>query len=180
MICGSSGPKPGQRVKHDHPVGHLRDGLHVVGHDDSGRLLRLLGLEDQLVDHVAHDRVEPGGGLVVEHDLRVRAPGPGPARRASAARRRARPASCVRGPPGRPDLLKPLGDDLRELLLVADVVLAQAEGDVVVDRQAVEQRGHLEQEAEPEPQLDQLLAPKAGDVPAVEPDRARRRMQAGR
>ncbi len=55
-----------------------------------------------------------------------------------------------------------------DLVLVAEAVLAQAEGDVVEDRQAVEQGGHLEQEPEPEPHLDQLLAVEPGDVAAVE------------
>ena len=57
------------------------------------------------------------------------------------------------------------------------VVLAQAEGDVVEDRQAVEQRGHLEQEPEPEPHLHQLLAVELGDVAAVELDAALGRVQ---
>ena len=50
-----------------------------MGDDHAGRLLGLLGLEDQLVDHVAHDRVEPGGRLVVEHHLGVERQGPGQA-----------------------------------------------------------------------------------------------------
>ena len=78
------------------------------------------------------------------------------------------------------DLLEPLGDDLADLRLVADVMLAQAEGDVVEDRQAVEERGHLEQEPEPQPHLDQLLAVEIGDVAAVEPDAPLRGLQAGR
>ena len=74
-----AGLEPGERVEHDHAVGHLDDRLHVVRHDDAGRLLGALGLEDQLVDDVAHDRVEPGGRLVVEHDLGVERQGPGQA-----------------------------------------------------------------------------------------------------
>ena len=74
-----AGGEPGQRVEHDHAVGDLGDGLHVVGHDDAGGLLGPLRLEDQLVDHVAHDRVEPGGRLVVEHDLGVERQRPGQA-----------------------------------------------------------------------------------------------------
>ena len=49
-------------------------------------------------------------------------------------------------------------------------MLAQAEGHVIVDRQAVEQRGHLKQEPEPQPELDKLLAAQPVDVRAVEPD----------
>ena len=49
-------------------------------------------------------------------------------------------------------------------------MLAQAERDVVEDRQAVEQGGHLEQEPEPQPHLDQFLAVELGHVAAVEPD----------
>ena len=59
-------------------------------------------------------------------------------------------------------------------------MLAQAESDVVEDRQAVEKCGHLKQEPKPQPHLDQLLAVQAGDVAAVEPDAPHGRMQADR
>ena len=68
------------------------------------------------------------------------------------------------------DLVEPLGDDLANVGLVAHVMLAQAEGDVVEDRQAVEESGHLEQEPEPQAHLDQFLAVESGHVAAVEPD----------
>src|SRR5262249_9602051 len=61
----------GEGIEHHDPVGDLGDGLHVVRDDDAGGLLGPLGLEDQLVDHVAHDRVQAGGRLVVEHDFRA-------------------------------------------------------------------------------------------------------------
>src|SRR5262245_3562433 len=63
--------QPRERIEHDHAIGDLGHGLHVVGHDDSGRLLGALGLENQLVDDVAHDRIETSRGFVVEHHLGV-------------------------------------------------------------------------------------------------------------
>src|SRR5262249_4953809 len=149
-------PQPCQRVEHHHPGGDLGDSLHVVGHDHPGRLLGPLGLEDQLVDHVAHDRVETGGRLVVEHDFRADGQRPGqPDALPLAAGELGR---LLRGDlQGQADLVEPLDDDPPDLVLHAVMVLAQAEGHVVEDREAVEQRGHLEQEAEPEPHLDQFL-----------------------
>ena len=57
----------------------LRGRVHVVRHDDAGHRVLLARPQDQLVDHVAHDRVQPGGRLVVEHQLGVQGQGPGQA-----------------------------------------------------------------------------------------------------
>ena len=59
-------------------------------------------------------------------------------------------------------------------------VLARAEGDVLDDRHAVEQRRLLEQEAEAEPRLRQLVLAQLRQVAAVELDRAARRPQQAR
>ncbi len=79
-------------------------------HDNPGRLLGLRGLEDQLVDHVAHDRVEAGRRLVVEHDLgvqgeRSRHPDPLPLAAGKLGR------LLLLEPSRQADLLEPLGDD---------------------------------------------------------------------
>ena len=79
MICGSSGCQPRERIEHHHAVGHLLRRAHVVRHDDARHRMVLPRAEDQLVDHVAHDRVQPGGRLVVEHDLRLQGQRPGQA-----------------------------------------------------------------------------------------------------
>ena len=63
----------------------------------------LTQLDDQLVDHIGHDRVEPGGRLVEEQDLRARARWPGRGRRASACRPTARPASASATSAAEPD-----------------------------------------------------------------------------
>src|SRR5206468_100977 len=60
-----------------------------------------------------------------------------------------------------------------------EVVLAGAEGDVVEERQAVEGRGALVEEAEPDPDLDHLLVDERGEAAAVEPDQAGRGPEQG-
>ena len=107
--------------------------------------------QDQLVDHVAHDRVQPGRRLVVEHQSRASAPAPGPGPRASACRRTARPASWPgRSPAGRP---RPAARGRSRWISSSALagVLPQRKGDVLADRHAVEQRRLLKQEAEADP-----------------------------
>ena len=71
------GLQPRKRIEHHHAVGHLLRRAHVVRHHDAGDRMLLPRAEDQFVDHVAHDRVEPGGRLVVEHDFRLQGQRPG-------------------------------------------------------------------------------------------------------
>ena len=101
-----------QRVEHDHAVGHLVDRLHLVRHHDAGHRPLLPRLQDQLVDHIGHDRIEPGGRLVVEHHLGVEGQGAGQADallHAAGQLGRLLRASTV----GRQaDFLQPLPDDL--------------------------------------------------------------------
>ena len=63
--------------QHDDAVGHFADRLHVVRDDHAGDVFLRAGLQNQFVDHVAHDRVEPGRRLVVEHDLGIHRQRPG-------------------------------------------------------------------------------------------------------
>ncbi len=81
---------------------------------------------------------------------------------------------------GKADLLEAIGDKPGQLRFVAEIVLAGAERDVVEDRQAVEQRRHLEQEAEPEPGPAQLVLGERGEVAAVELDHTSRRAEQAR
>ena len=69
MTCDSSPLQARDGVEHHDAIGHLLRRPHVVRHDDAGDGVMLPGADDQFVDHVAHDRVQPGGRLVVEHDL---------------------------------------------------------------------------------------------------------------
>ena len=50
---------------------------HVVGDGDGGAAEAFHAIDDQPVDHRAHDRVEAGGRLVEEHDRRFRGDGAG-------------------------------------------------------------------------------------------------------
>ena len=171
MICGSSRFQPRQRIEHHHAVGHLLRRAHVVRHHDAGDRMMLARAEDQLVDHVAHDRVEPGGGLVVEHDLGLHRQGAG----------QSDPFSHAAGKLGRllaHDVLgqshlgQPGQHDPPNLFGRLARVLPQRKGDVLGDRHAVEQGRLLEEEAEADPLPGQLLLAQFGEVPAVEMDRA--------
>ena len=71
-------------------------------------------VDDQVVDDVGHDRVEAGGRLVEEDDLGLGGDRAGEARRASACRRRARPATGRRRR-RQPDLGQLLERDLARL-----------------------------------------------------------------
>ena len=52
------GRQPRERIEHHHAVGHLLRRPHVVRHHDARDRMLLPRAEDQLVDHVAHDRVQ--------------------------------------------------------------------------------------------------------------------------
>src|SRR5262245_53052080 len=56
---------------HVHVVGHLERFVHVVGDHDRGQAEGLVERADQADDLVERDRIEPGEGLVVHHELRV-------------------------------------------------------------------------------------------------------------
>ena len=150
-----------------------------MGHDDAGRLHRFLGLEDQLVDHVAHDRVQTGRRLVVEHHFRADRQGP---RQPDALALASGQLGGLSGLDlrGQADLVQPLRDDLARPALVADAMFAQAEGHVVEDGQAVEESGHLEEKPEPQSHLHELLAIEACDIRAVEEHLSLGRVARGR
>jgi len=47
--------------------------------DQASHLMVAAGAQDQFVDDVAHDRVQAGGRLIVEHEFGVQNQGPGQA-----------------------------------------------------------------------------------------------------
>src|SRR3546814_8888622 len=57
-------------LDHRDPVGDLARARHVVGDRQRRRAQAAHAFEDQLVDHVGHDRVEARRRLVEEDDLR--------------------------------------------------------------------------------------------------------------
>ena len=63
--------EPAERVEHHDPVGNLLDGPHIMGHNDARHRASPARLEDQLIDHITHDRIEPRGRFVVKHDFGV-------------------------------------------------------------------------------------------------------------
>src|SRR5438445_2619967 len=159
-------PKPGQRVQHDDAVGYLLCSLHVVRHDDAGHRALAARLHNQFIDHVAHDRVEPRGGLIIEHDLRLDGQCP-------------RQTDALLHAPGKlrwllaldlrrqTDLQQTLLDSLAHRLLLQRALLAQAEGDIFKNRQAVEEGRALKKKAEAQALLRELAIAQLGEIPAV-------------
>ena len=64
-------------VEHGDPVCDLVGTRHVVGDDDRGHPHIPLEHIDEIVDGVRPDGIEPGRGLVVEHDFGLIGDGPG-------------------------------------------------------------------------------------------------------
>ncbi len=146
--------------------------------DDAGHRIALADLQDQFVDDVGHDRVEAGGRLVVQHDFGIECQGAG---QAYAFLHAAGELSGFfqLGGGGKADFLEALADDVADLRLVEAALLAQAEGDVVVDREAVEQGGALEEKTEAEALLGQVVVAQVGQAFAVEDHGPRRGPQQG-
>ena len=94
------------RSDRDHlPVGEHRDTVadgvervEIVRDQEDGEAEPLAKLDDQLVEGGGADRIEAGGRLVEEQQLRDRARARGRCRRASACRRKARPGIWGRHP----------------------------------------------------------------------------------
>ena len=158
-------------VQHRDVVGDGADRGHVVGDGDRGRAHLGDELADQLVDDVGQDRVEAGGRLVEEDHLGVGGDGAG---EADALLHAARELGRVEvgGLGAEAD-----AGELRDRELAgrprAERVAAgvdQPEGDVLPDRQAVEERAALEQHAEV---AEQGAAVDAGERRAVDQDLAR-------
>src|SRR5712692_166097 len=61
----------GERMEHDDALGYFPDGLHVVGNDDTGYRVLVARLQDQLVDHITHNRIKARSRFVVKHDFGI-------------------------------------------------------------------------------------------------------------
>src|SRR5262247_1655932 len=148
-------------VAHDVFAGQHLDVLQTVRDEDRGYLFQVAQFQGQLADRACGDRVEAGGRLIVEDDLRTSDQGPRDAHAPAHA-----PRKLVRHLVHRLlqiDEPQHAHDDRLDLGL-ARLLLAQAVGDVVVNREAVEQRALLKDHPDLLPYLHQPLFGVIGDV----------------
>ena len=140
-------------------------GHDVVGDDHVGAAVLLVHLLDQLAQQRRADGIQAGVGLVEEHDVRVEHER---AREAGALAHAARElVGHLRARRLEPDLAQPPHDEVLDLVLALVRVLAQREGDVVVEVHRAEQRAVLEQDAEPLAHGEQLFVAHRRDGAAV-------------
>ena len=156
-------------------VGHGACRVDVVGDDQERGLDLGVEIDDQLVEIGGANRVEARVRLIEEDDLGVEDQGSGQ-------------SGALAHPTG--DLARQLGLGTLEsdqLDLLADDrpdrglgllrVLAQGEGDVVVEAHGPEQRAVLEQHPEQLAYLVEVVLAQPGQVPVVDPDRALLRLE---
>src|SRR6478735_2665327 len=156
-------------------VGHRARGVDVVGDDEEGRVDLRVEVYDELVEERRADRVETGVRHVEEHDLRVEHQRPGQAG-ALAHAARDLTGQLVLGAE-EADEVHLLHHDLVDLGLGLPRVLAQREGDVVVEVHRAEHRAVLEEDAEELSDLVELLLGAGRDVGALDEDRALVRLE---
>src|SRR5690606_29080863 len=152
-------------------VGDLAHARHVVGDGKGARAETAHAFDDEAVDDVRHNRVEAGRRLVEKDDLRLggdRAGEGDPLLHAAGQLRRPE-LSYIRAEADARQLLE--RDDLR-LRSRHALTLDQAEGDVLPDRQAVEQRAALEEHPELGVHALALARREMHDVLSVDLDRA--------
>src|SRR5690348_2688779 len=157
-------------VAHDHAVGHEvhvvddLEALHdVVRDDDRGGAERVVELPHEPADHRHGDRVEPGEGLVVEHEQRVERHG---ARERDAPRHAARELGRheVLGA-AHPDRLQLEQHEVAHDALGQPRVLAHGEGDVLEHREIREERAELVEHPHAAAQVIQLARVNAAHRP---------------
>src|SRR4051812_48051996 len=141
-------------------VRHRAGRADVVGDDQEGRVDLRVQVDDQLVEVGHAHRVEAGVRLVEQDDLGVEHQRPGDA--GALAHAAGDLAGQLPLGTGQADHVHLLEDDAADLGLALLGVLAQREGDVVVEVHRAEQRAVLEQHAE-EPAHVVELALTAGD-----------------
>src|SRR5438128_96495 len=149
----------------------------VMGNDHAGDGEPLARMDDDHVDSLGRDRIQPGGRFVIEHDLGI----------ANDGARKSDALAHAAGQLGRELLFDVVQIDDRELFLhlfqdlllghASRVVLAQWEGDVVAHRHRIEEGGALEYHAHPLAEDGQLLPAHGGDVLAVHDDLAAVRLE---
>src|SRR3954454_20015461 len=126
----------------------------VVGDDDVRAAVLLVDLLDELAQERGAHGVEAGVGLVEEHDVGVEDERAGEAGALAHAARQL-VGHLVDGL-GQAHLAQAAVDDVADLVLALVGVLAQREGDVVVEVHRAEQRAVLEEDAELLAHLEQL------------------------
>src|SRR4051812_20530270 len=156
-------------------VGHGARRVDVVGDDQEGGVDLGVQVDDQLVEERGADRVETGVRLVEEHDLGVEDQGAG----------QTGPLAHAAGDLARQLVLgadqtcevELLHDDLADLRLALLGVLAEREGDVVVEVHRAEHGAVLEQHPEQLADLVELLLGTRRDVDALDHDAALVRLE---
>ena len=58
-------------MDHGDPVGDLARARHVMGDGERGGPQRAHAVHNQVIDHIGHNGVEPGGRLIKEDDIGV-------------------------------------------------------------------------------------------------------------
>src|SRR6478735_88095 len=150
-------------------VGHRPGRVDVVGDDEERRVDLRVEVDEELVDVARAHRVEARVRLVDEQDLGVEHEGPGePGALAHAARDLTGELALGAG---EADEVHLLGDDAPDLRLGLLRVLAQREGDVVVERHRAEEGTVLEEDAEELAHLVEVGLAQARQVTAVDDDR---------
>ena len=154
--------------QHSHAVGYCKDFGNIVAHDHAGEAVAALHGGDELMDALPQQGIEAGGGFVEQHDPRVRHQRPGESGaflHAAAHLRRILVAHVLE-----PHLIEPFPHLAADGVLPEACPFAQREGHVVEDGHGIQQRGALEQKAEPFPDLVQGFLPQPGDVRSVHQD----------
>src|SRR5687767_13590024 len=170
-VAGRPVPDDSPIIDHRGVVADHPQRLHVVGDGKGGGAQVVHALLDQLVDDLAHDRIEAGGRLVEKDDLRLGRDGTG---QGHALLHAAGQFSRIEL---RDIRAKADGSELpqRDLLgfgAVEALAGDQAERHVLPDRERIEQGAALEQHAELVHDLFALAGRHARDLVAVDLDRA--------
>ncbi len=139
-----------------------------MGDDDARHAHGAFEFDDELVDAVGADGVEPGGGFVVEHDAGFEDDGAGKGDAFALTARKLSGQFFL-------DSVEVNGcERLRDLFLSFRGgelgVLDEGEGDVLGDGHGIEERAHLEEQPDLEADGAQLALAEGVDTPPVEVD----------
>src|SRR6185312_6133327 len=158
-------------VDHGDAVGDLARARHVMRDRDRGRAEILDAFDDEIVDYIAHDRIEAGGRLVEDDDLGLGGDGAGEANALlHAARQLGWTQLADFG--AKPDRAELFQRDVFGYAAIHAAALDQAESDILPDAQRIEQRRALEQHAEFLHQRFAMAARQRRDFLSVDLDRA--------
>jgi len=155
-------------VQHDNAVADLVGAVHVVGYDHTGHFQLSLQLQNEFVDNIRGDRIQAGRRLVVQNDFRIQGDraGQGDTFFLPAGQR----CRIIVLKSVHPDQCQLLLNQLVQRFVIGDfVMLANREGNVFINRQAVEQGAHLKTKAVPgadrgKPTLVQVIDPFAFEI----------------